>query len=565
MSSSSGEPVLAVYDFRSKQEYIYRTNRMRQITGASELIAGMYRDFLRKEVRASSDGKARGGRIWKDWDGVDLIGQPVNPRPLFTNGAPNLGDGELGIVVYEGGGNLLVLYRNRREYANANRTFSRMVMEKAYGLSMISACAPWPADTGEEGFEEARIAAFRALDRAKRIGDANVPTNVLPYTLVSRSTFQPICKRESYEGDHHELSREEVCKEGAFRRKVKEDEACVARAVAWEDQGKYIDDLGTEKGRDSLIAVMYFDGNSIGERVKSVLEGTKPADYVKTIRNFSRELHQVLVGNTVARMDEVIGLTAGEVALLNTNSDEDGDAVAGTLKPKQKGYRVIIDHGDEITVVCNAHAAPLAVDAYFEAISSSGYQACGGVAFCHSHDPFAEVYRIAEECCESGKKANRARQAVAMAGLEGAAAQKAARDANASFIDFHFCRSGITGTLSQIREAQEGAYTARPYRIGDSYDSFLRLGELLAHSKLQRSDIKELSRAILRGESWYRLAYERLKAKDPAAFGHGAAEDIEPDRRILKKLLFDVTSMWDVFDVRFEGEHGREAEVSHGA
>ena len=30
-------PVLAVYDFRSKQEYIYRTNRMRQITGASDL------------------------------------------------------------------------------------------------------------------------------------------------------------------------------------------------------------------------------------------------------------------------------------------------------------------------------------------------------------------------------------------------------------------------------------------------------------------------------------------------------------------------------------------------
>ena len=33
--------VIALYGFRSKQEYIYRTNRMREITGASELIAGM--------------------------------------------------------------------------------------------------------------------------------------------------------------------------------------------------------------------------------------------------------------------------------------------------------------------------------------------------------------------------------------------------------------------------------------------------------------------------------------------------------------------------------------------
>ena len=28
--------VIALYGFRSKQEYIYRTNRMREITGASE-------------------------------------------------------------------------------------------------------------------------------------------------------------------------------------------------------------------------------------------------------------------------------------------------------------------------------------------------------------------------------------------------------------------------------------------------------------------------------------------------------------------------------------------------
>ena len=31
-------PVLAIYDFRSKQEFIYRTNRLQEISGASKLI-----------------------------------------------------------------------------------------------------------------------------------------------------------------------------------------------------------------------------------------------------------------------------------------------------------------------------------------------------------------------------------------------------------------------------------------------------------------------------------------------------------------------------------------------
>ena len=34
--------VTALYDCRSKQEYIYRTNRIREISGGSELLANVY-------------------------------------------------------------------------------------------------------------------------------------------------------------------------------------------------------------------------------------------------------------------------------------------------------------------------------------------------------------------------------------------------------------------------------------------------------------------------------------------------------------------------------------------
>ena len=552
-------PVLAIYDFRSKQEYIYRTNHMRQITGASELIAGMYAEFKAMSVQPGETtyGDARGGRIRS----------ATNNLPLFNGLKPNLAKEHIGVEVYEGGGNLLVLYRNRAEYVNANRRFSRHVLEDAYGLRMISACAPWPEGKGDDGFEEARTLAFCELDRVKRISATEVPTNTLPFTLVDRATFQPISERVGRGDEVRELSREALCKEAAFDQKLKRDKQANPNGVPWEVQGKFIDDLGTEEGKDSLVAVLYFDGNSIGERVKNLLDATPPSEYVSTMRSFSKKLHESLVGNTVRGIDAAIGLTPKDAdAGVGEQSDGENEADTGRLSVRHKGYRVIIDHGDEITVVCNAHAAPFAIDAYFAAIEESEYKACCGMAFCHSHDPFSEVYKIAEECCESGKKANRRKQREAMEGLAGQEARAAAAATNASYVDFHFCRSGITGTLDQIREAQEEVFVARPYEVGDTYDQFLHVGERLARSKkIQRSDIKELGRAILKGDSWYRLEYERLKAKDLATFANDGIEGIVTDGALRKRILFDVCSMWDVFDVRFAKGLDQMGEVKHGA
>ena len=498
-------PVLAVYDFRSKQEFIYRTNRMREITGASELIAGMYERFLNCENLI--------GRIRNDWAGRD-------PSELCDQtGMPSFGDDEIGTVVYEGGGNLCVLYRNRECYVQANRVFSMLVLEEAYSLSLIAACAPWECSGDpDRDFDRARARAYRAFDAKKRTGGGGIPCNVLPFTQVDAVTYQAIVEKGRRGDDRVELSRESQCKLAAHRDRAQKDRA-------WELQGKFVDEIGTEKGEDSLIAVVYFDGNSIGERLKQVRG-------VRGMRSFSHEVHETLVTNTEAAM---------KAALLEMTDE------------RQRDYRVIVDHGDEITLVCNAHAAPIAVDAYFRALEGTGYHACAGIAICHSHDPFSEVYRIAEECCESGKERNREAQA---------------RDeAEGSYVDFHFCRAGITGSLGQVRGAQEASLTCRPYRIGESYDRFCAMGELLASSscRLQRSDLKGLGRAVLRGDSWYGLEFERLCSKDTVTMdnlartwlGDGTHATNPGSRAALRNVLFDLSSFIDIFDVRF-GEKGGE-------
>ena len=159
--------VIALYGFRSKQEYIYRTNRMREITGASELIAGMYSRFTAESpVPIDAD--------WRNCAWSEL-------RETFD-----------GAVVYEGGGNLCILYRDRPAYVRANRFFSRMILDCAPGLGLIAACV---ARTDDFGADMKSLRA--AFDAAKNSHLTPGFCNVLPFTLVDRATFQPVAIKQA--------------------------------------------------------------------------------------------------------------------------------------------------------------------------------------------------------------------------------------------------------------------------------------------------------------------------------------------------------------------------------
>lgn len=478
--------VLALYGFRSKQEFIYRTNKMREITGASELIAGLFGVFL-DNTKLGIDAK------WRENDG----------KPLPWNGLPEDRDGS---VVYEGGGNLCVLFQNEEAYIAANKEFSRLVLKEAPGLGLIAACAPVTGD-----FKKDLAALHRAHDIVKNTGANTDFCNTLPYTQIDRKSFQPLVeKRPSNHGGIDELTAESAKKLDAYAAKSKNDER-------WKKEGMYIDELVDDKGRDSLIAVIYCDGNSIGNKLKGIITEDN-------MREFAASIHEVLVEKPLEAIH----------ATLNREYGDD---------PARTQFRTVIDHGDEITIVANAHVALDIVETYFETVKEGGYTACAGIAVCHSHDPFSEVYKISEECCESGKKKNRG------AILDG-------KD-EASYFDFHFCRSGITGTLDQIREAQEATHTARPYayRSPDVLDlnDFKETGRLLLNSKISRGDIKNLGNLILNSpagqesDSRFKLEKERLKAKEEGANNLELIEQLAENKGDFKQLLFDVSSFYDVW------------------
>lgn len=508
--------VVVLYDFPGKQSYIYRTNAIREVVGASNLIADAYTEFK--------------SAIQKD-AGFTMEDQKEFSLQGFRNSGKDCE------VIYEGGGNLYMIFCSREKCVKANRIFTRMLLDKTYSLNVT--CSFVEIDEYKNDFEADRTALFKESDRQKRTMPAMRPVNVLPFTQIDRKTSLPIAEK-NLPGRPGSFSQESVHKLKKYNEVLKTDD--VLRASE-----KFLDDLITKKGTESLLAIIYIDGNNMGEKVKR-LTADGARDYttcVTRFREFTQEINRVFLDEPIREIDK----------LLEKNS---------------QSFRKVISGGDEITIICNARIALEIVKTYFNSIMEYNegkpvekqFSACAGMAICHSHAPYSVIYEIAEQCCENAKIVNRK------------------NGSNRFYFDYQFCHSGVTNQLKIIREQQEQDYTNRPYcycrrpvdasdnnhiagispasfRAPHDYKDFVLVADVV--KEFSRGDVKTLAEYIVKGDSYYQAELERLKTKYigiiPALSDHEedqkAGQSIDPLQKkadlIMKKCLFDVSIIYDIW------------------
>ncbi len=487
--------ILALYDCRSKQEYIYRTNRIRQISGASRILANVYADFY--------DAAAEYGiHIINTWRDDIADGRSFSVEKFAESGKE-------GVVLYEGGGNLFILYRNKDICLRANRILSRMLLEHTYSVTAIVAYT-----NATDNFAADRNRLYEEKQRLKNIGTYSIPCNVLPFTQVDRQTFLPIVSKK----DGVEMTADAQPKEHAYQeQKDSEDGSDV---MLNEEE---LDRIIRKKGDDSLLAIIYIDGNDMGSKVKACTDGMHGySESVDALRSFSMRTDRLFVQNPLRAIEE---------CLHRKNQDEEANIHAG--KTHRHSYRKVIGGGDEITLICRAEDAADIVTSYFTVLTGSEpltggipNAACAGIAVFHSHAPFANVYEIAEACCESGKRVTRA------------------SGSTKNYIDFHFCHSGITHSLDIIREKQEKSYTARPYSLED-FLNMQRIGT--AVSEIGRGNIKSLGDAITAGEAEFETEKMRLLSRFGSGTFAAVIKEYEDKPEVLRKNLYDIYVMYDVW------------------
>ena len=494
--------ILAQYTIRSKQDYIFRTNKIVEIVGASANISNAW-DQLFKAAQKLGLKFERIGDSEFDFQ---------KTKDRMENGDEKLNLAELFI----GGGNLTVIFDSKDSFIELNKAFSYDLLTNQPGMIPMAVCTEITGD-------------YRA-DYSSLMNKAEVQKNkmnpgrdifILPFSQMDRNTFQPYAGVKDAAQNGGLLSYESIFKrkEGI---KIRDNSKSV----------KLLDNLVSGRGTESLLAVVHADGNNMGSKIMKFLgDETDYSKCVNKMRKFTK---------VTAQAFNQAGIEAMERCRERLTADKKNLK----LKENAFAYRVIVADGDDFTFICNARFAMDYTREYLKAVSEFKadwkYSSCAGICIFHSHYPFARAYSLAEQACDDGSKK------MVHTGTDDAPEE--------GWVDFHFIHSGIGGNLQTIRY-REGTdeSMARPWLLSDdsrprSYDKLVQLYRIFNGCKVSRSVIKELGADWESSHSAGRQSLKRVCSKHTDSELEKKLNNLfGGDKDLLMKAIYDLSEIIDIW------------------
>ena len=358
--------LLAMYDVRGIQNYIFKTNKVREIIGASELVENIILNGLNYVIKSNNWDKTI---YLTDWENDDA--------EAFLNN-----DNIRMQVLFIGGGNAYVLFRDAEICQKVNRALGKYVLENTYSLNLAVSVV----NKTDDYSKDYKNINLKMMDIKSKM-PKSMPMGAFPFMDTDHSTGYPLSKY-----DH--ATKDYISTESELKRK---------HVVAEDEVAKILDNMVTQKGDNSFLAVVHIDGNSMGNRIKGIMEGkTEYVDAIRTMRIISKTLKN-------------------EFNCCYENMCKKIDEEFGEANSKKAMYRKIIVAGDDITFICNAKIAVFAVTEFLKLVAERNMyaddkltdednrkkyamSACAGIAFFKSHFPFSDAYEVAEACCSNAKK-----------------------------------------------------------------------------------------------------------------------------------------------------------------
>ena len=574
------EYVLAMYDVRGKQDFIFRTNKLKEIAGASWMIRDCFQDYL---FPAAQKISKKGIFTYKNPDGSE------KSDAAFSVGSfkKRMEEGYIGEVVYDGGGNFLLLFRDEETFRKVTYQFTRDLMEEIGTLRVLGSCVP----VSDFSDYRADSAALYAKHRKHEMQESMIsPWSCLPIVQVDRASTQPLVPldrkdqrfwqlgSEERSAKHSKESWQKIFKYQEEMERIKkhqkemervknpqktlaggelesgqsesaesnpideagrsaaEDTVVGLAAYQFSLNEKIFDRLVPKKGEDSQLAVIYIDGNGMGARVEKIQEKySSYEEYIREIRIFSAEIQQKYVENGIA-------------------------AVMSGQEENQE-HRIVVYAGDEVNFVVPAKDALECAKRYLQTMRSDEKDAkdsaCAGIAVFHSHFPYSEAYRIAEECCESAKKR-----------------MKKENLGTACLIDWHIIQGAAGISLQEMRRQENGEIISRPWLYSVSPDEKVKAESITTlteverlrcmFNKLGRGNIKNLAELANRSATELNLDLLRIRAHQCKADRDVMKEDwdwlLKMDEQKKRSLIYDVVRTYDFWFGGEEGTNKGEAE-----
>lgn len=514
--------VLAMYDVRGIQDYVFKTNAAREVIGASEIVEDIITSGLNEYVDENVDDSNKSKYLidWKEKVEKKWMPSNENSEDAFIKEDSDI----LMQVMFIGGGNAYVLYRTGELCSEVNRFLGKYVLKETYSLNLAVAVVE-----KTNSYKKDYDAINDEMRRIKARMPQSQPIGALPFMAIDTITGFPITAKD-------ELKKKAICTESKL--KIEKFKKCKEK----EDTEKVFDNIVTEKGDNSTLAIIHIDGNSLGKRIMNEMSGV--TEYQKAIykmRNLSLEINNTFE-NAFREMTKKL------------------DEISKTeFKDVNKKYRKIVVAGDDITYICNAKLAIPSVEKFIEVLNETRgdvfdvFSACAGIAFFNSHFPFSDAYKVAEACCESAKEKAKSDECAGT------------KDENVgNFFDFQMCTNVNASDLDSYREkhytVDGDSFVQRPYYIkvvrdnglngkkenqNHSYELLVEKIKLLV--KLPRSLAKEIRSVIPQGDNEIDKEVSFLESR--------GYNEIAKDLKANKKIYYDACELMDFYLEEEDSKH----------
>ena len=469
------------------QSYVFGSNRLLENVGASYLVAQATEAWIFDALKAAR-----------------LRHNVTNPRaddPFAQGHLFDDGNAWQAEVIYFGGGNCTILFRDQDDAKKVTYQLSRRALRDAPNLRLEIHRRQWNSD---EPLGKAVCKLREGMKAAISRQAQSAPLLGLGVTAVCQETGLPAVDFE----DERYLSAEVLAK----REAADDAQEQLTKALLKDNNGyafpRELDKLGRSRGERSYIAVVHADGNGMGERIREIGEERDNRKYIERMRAFSQATKRISLAAMQAVVKLLIEKTVEGTHIEGVGSVADLEFALDDQNKLLLPIRPIIFGGDDTTFVCDGRIGiALAVEylrAFEEAARSESdnlktradmavvaellnLTACAGVAIVKSHYPFARAYALSEELCSEAKKFRRTAE------VQGSA------------LDWYFSTSGLYGELEVMRKreyyVQDGSLTLRPVALHDKDQS--RVG-------VQRWSVIELLTSEFQRGEW---SEKRNKAK----------------------------------------------------
>lgn len=472
------------------QDFIFASNNLQVNIGASALVRAVTDIWIKTLLAALKTNFKED----LDYPTIDL-----NHKQLDADGL----DVE---VIYIGGGNALILFRNEEDILRFIRDLSAKALVEAPGLNLTYDYLPVSlvAHNIKEKFSDLR----------KKLSIKKAQTTPSPSMMGLGVTARCVFSGKPAAGIWKDPGKRSILVSTEVIQKLRHyslGNKFLKQLLHGLNSSEFyefitnFDDFG-DKGTSSYIAIVHADGNRMGERIQALGEDLSfPQDnyrYIHLLREFSKKSKQAAETALIATLEKLIDCVQtkqNEKFIQRKHFDptiKEASLPKVTIKDNKLPIRPIVFGGDDVTFICDGRLGLSLAKEYLSNYAAQqlgdGDPAVGraGVAITPSHYPFSRGYELAEELSGSAKAVG--------------------NNGEAQSIDWHFGSNGIVESIGALRERSykvtSGDLTMRPVRLSDptgydllTFEYFVKEFQVGRDWAAKRNKVKALARMLREG------------------------------------------------------------------